>query len=57
VERCETSIAELAGFRVTVSIGLAAYAPELDDVSALMQRVDIALYDAKASGRNAVVLA
>jgi len=57
MERCETGIAELAGFRVTVSIGLAAYAPELDDVSALMQRVDTALYDAKASGRNAVALA
>ena len=57
-ERCEASIAELAGFSVTVSIGLAAYAPEIDsDLSSLMHRADTALYDAKAAGRNTVVLA
>ncbi|MEM5434610.1 sensor domain-containing diguanylate cyclase [Paraburkholderia diazotrophica] len=42
--------------RVTASIGLASWRPELDqDVAALIRSADEALYKAKASGRNQVV--
>ncbi|MFN0315736.1 MAG: diguanylate cyclase, partial [Burkholderiales bacterium] len=57
-DRCALSILQLAGFSVTVSIGLAVYRPETDqDLSALMLRADAALYEAKAAGRDTAVLA
>jgi diguanylate cyclase (GGDEF)-like protein len=37
-----------------VSIGVAAYRPESDTLSALMMRADQALYRAKQTGRNRV---
>jgi diguanylate cyclase (GGDEF)-like protein/PAS domain S-box-containing protein len=43
-------------FRVTVSMGVAGYADE-ESVDALMARADRALYQAKDSGRNRVVVA
>jgi diguanylate cyclase (GGDEF)-like protein len=44
--------------RVTASIGMAAWTPELDrDVSAVIKEADEALYNAKATGRNKVALA
>jgi len=43
--------------RVTVSAGLAAALPEETDASALLRRADAALYQAKATGRNRVVVA
>jgi diguanylate cyclase (GGDEF)-like protein len=44
------------GLRVTVSIGLAT-AMEGDDAEGLVQRADMALYDAKRSGRDRIVVA
>ena len=42
---------------VTVSVGLAAAFPEETDASALLSRADAAMYQAKAAGRNRVVVA
>jgi diguanylate cyclase (GGDEF)-like protein len=41
---------------VTVSIGVAAHNPELQDAQALIEAADAALYEAKRSGRNKVLL-
>lgn len=43
--------AELAGQTLTVSIGVASLAAN-DDVSSLLNRADMALYQAKTAGRN-----
>ena len=40
---------------VTMSCGIAALDPEMDDIDDLCERADIALYEAKRSGRNRVV--
>jgi diguanylate cyclase (GGDEF)-like protein len=53
-ERIRSSIEN--GVRVTVSIGLATLAPEDSDPSNLVDRADAALYDAKRTGKNRVVL-
>ena len=42
--------------RVTASVGVAALAPG-EDMTSLMHRADLALYQAKAEGRNASRLA
>jgi len=39
---------------VTVSIGIAMLTPDVDQVEALINRADRALYEAKAKGRNRV---
>ncbi len=43
--------------RVTISAGVAAFAPGDSNVEALVQRADAALYAAKRGGRNRVVVA
>ncbi|MBS0570906.1 MAG: GGDEF domain-containing protein, partial [Proteobacteria bacterium] len=55
--RVETlAIAELPNsLRVTISIGVAEMLPHDRDVAALIERADVALYRAKAMGRNRVV--
>ena len=40
---------------VTMSCGIAAIGPDIDDIDELCERADIALYEAKRSGRNRVV--
>jgi diguanylate cyclase (GGDEF)-like protein len=44
-----------APIRLTVSIGVAEAGPGMDGVAALMKQADVALYDAKHSGRNRVM--
>ncbi|MFN0159646.1 MAG: diguanylate cyclase [Burkholderiales bacterium] len=43
------------GLSVTSSFGLAELTPELQDPAKLLERADVALYQAKRSGRNRVV--
>jgi predicted signal transduction protein with EAL and GGDEF domain len=40
--------------RITVSVGLTLAQPTGDTASAMLQRADAALYEAKRSGRNCV---
>jgi diguanylate cyclase (GGDEF)-like protein len=52
----EQTIATVDGkLRFTVSIGLAAAEPGDSTVETLLQRADVAMYEAKAAGRNRVV--
>ncbi|MDQ6646151.1 MAG: diguanylate cyclase [Pseudomonadota bacterium] len=46
-----------SGGLLTVSIGLAAFAPDHDDIASLMARADQAMRHAKSSGRDRVVTA
>lgn len=52
----EVSTFELAGKpqTITLSAGVAAWAPELEDLSGLLRAADERLYEAKSSGRNRV---
>ena len=52
IERCHT----LGNPPVTVSLGVATLAPS-ETMEAFLKRADVALYDAKASGRNRLQLA
>ena len=42
--------------KVTVSIGVAAYHPDITDIDAMLRNADAAMYQAKNEGRNRVVL-
>lgn len=50
-------VTELAGRKLTISIGLACYTDTLASIDEWMQRADKSLYDAKNAGRNQVVAA
>jgi hypothetical protein len=56
VQACECDIAG-EKLRVTISIGVAAATVRTSGIEALCRQADQALYDAKRSGRNRVVLA
>lgn len=59
-KRVEEAIYKIdsAEMRITISIGIAQFDPEIDMTSKdLLQRADSALYSAKAKGRNLVVRA
>jgi diguanylate cyclase (GGDEF)-like protein len=43
--------------KVTVSIGVASFPKHGDEAQSIISRADVALYKAKESGRNRVVLA
>ncbi|MDJ1657001.1 diguanylate cyclase, partial [Raoultella sp. Ech2A] len=43
--------------RVTISLGVAGFSDSENDVYSVLRRADLALYEAKRSGRNAVVIA
>ena len=47
--------AEGKSIKVTVSVGVSSLQPPRDSVEALLKRADIALYEAKHTGRNRVV--
>jgi two-component system cell cycle response regulator len=53
----EFPVADGGAFYITCSIGLAQFGPHIQDVMAFLDLADRALYKAKASGRNRVVLA
>ena len=46
---------EQNGLRITVSIGVSSFSPELASIENLLQRADENLYQAKARGKNQVV--
>ncbi len=56
-QNVEESIALHQGKKITftVSIGLAAYSEEISNIDDLLRKVDEALYEAKAEGRNCIV--
>ncbi len=43
--------------KITSSFGVTEFRPESDDLTSLIKRADVALYQAKSNGRNNVVLA
>jgi len=43
--------------KITVSIGVAIYPDTVDDINQIVEKADSALYEAKRTGRNKVVLA
>jgi len=54
-EQCGKEVREVPNLRVTVSIGVAALEHDVVNVDDLVNRADLALYQAKRSGRNRVM--
>ena len=53
IAECAVTVGQSA-LSVTVSIGVSAAYPYMDSIDELMKQADIALYEAKRSGRNRV---
>jgi len=61
IETASFAISDQAGkktaaLRVTVSIGVACFGPDVRDARTLIRRADEALYEAKGAGRNCVAV-
>jgi diguanylate cyclase (GGDEF)-like protein len=52
VAALEVALPDGAPLRVTISVGVSALEPGVGDASTLIEAADIALYDAKRSGKN-----
>ncbi|NLI91624.1 MAG: GGDEF domain-containing protein [Peptococcaceae bacterium] len=57
IEKNEFNINEEKIIKITVSIGVATYPDTVDNINLLFEKADSALYTAKKTGRNKVVLA
>ena len=55
LEECPVQLPECGSIRFTVSIGLAMLTAEDLNLATLLQKADVALYQAKKKGRNCVV--
>lgn len=42
---------------MTISLGVAGFSESVNDVYSVLRKADLALYEAKRAGRNAVVIA
>ncbi len=56
VENAEFKLSEESSIHITVSIGVAALQPSVTDGAKLLEQADKALYQAKETGRNKVVV-
>jgi diguanylate cyclase (GGDEF)-like protein len=55
-QECGPGVREVDGLRVTVSIGVETLSADIVSTQAMIDRADLALYQAKRSGRNRVCL-
>lgn len=56
VEKTDVNVPDLGTLNVTISVGVSAYDESFENPETLHQKADIALYEAKKSGRNRVVV-
>ncbi len=52
IESCNT----VDGISLTISVGVSEFIESIDDIDSILKRADIALYNAKKSGRNRVCI-
>jgi diguanylate cyclase (GGDEF)-like protein len=58
IEReCGAALREIAGLRVTASVGVERLSRQTESMAALIERADQALYRAKRNGRNRIAMA
>ena len=57
IERMRTSLDDGTDLAITVSIGVASARPEDETIDDVLGRADVALYEAKQSGRNCIASA
>lgn len=56
VENTEAQVPDLGTLNVTISVGVSSYEESFETPETLYQKADMALYEAKKSGRNKVVV-
>jgi len=56
VESMNFGCEEIKNFNITISIGVSEFYPEDDQFSMAINRADLALYQAKARGKNRCVV-
>lgn len=52
----KTSVESIEDKKMSISVGMAKYTTDLEDSEALFKKADIALYRAKANGRNQIMI-